>query len=84
MTIDEALADLSSKIKSVAPEAVLRTKKRNAEEGTIRAYVKADLESAVREAVQERSLELLTKNDLDVQVLVYDIETSLPPEEGAA
>jgi len=27
------------------------------------------------------TLSLLTENDLDVQVLVYDIATSLPPEE---
>lgn len=84
MTLDDAFAELSALIKQVSPDAVLRTKKRNKEEGSIRAYVAAEVEDKVREAVQERSLKLLTENDLDVQVLVYDIATSLPPEESAA
>jgi hypothetical protein len=81
MTIDEAINDLTSRIKTVCPEVVIRTKKRSAEEASIRAYAPADYESAIKEATQETTLSLLTGEGLDVQVLVYDIATSLPPEQ---
>ncbi len=83
MTIDEALNEMTELIKGVAPDAVLRTKKRGSEELVIRAYVPADCEDAVREATRPRSVELLTSDGLDVQVITYDISTSLPPEEEA-
>lgn len=81
MTLDEALNEMTELIKGVAPDAVLKTTKRSADEMTIRAYVPAATEDAVREATQARSVELLVSNQLDVQVLIYDIETSLAPED---
>ncbi len=81
MTIEEAISDLTSRIKTVCPEAVIRTKRRSAEEASIRAYAPADYELAIKEATQEITLNLLTGEGLDVQVLVYDIATSLPPEQ---
>lgn len=55
--------------------------RRSDEEATIRVYAPADHESAIKEASQEITLSLLTNDGLDVQVLVYDIATSLPPSE---
>ena len=81
MTIDDAIADLTSRIKTACPEVVIRTKRRSAEEASIRAYAPADYEAAIKEATQEITLKLLTADGLDVQVLVYDIATSLPPEQ---
>ena len=81
MTIDDAINDLSAQIVAVSPHAVLRVKRRSAEEAAIRAYAPADDEAAIKELVQPISLSLLTEHDLDVQVLVYDIATSLPPTE---
>jgi len=81
MTLDDAIADLTARIKSVSPNAVLRIKRRSAEEGTIRVYAPADDEASIRAATQETTLALLTGEGLDVQVLVYDISTSLPPEQ---
>jgi hypothetical protein len=81
MTLDDAIANLTARIKEASPEAVLRVKRRNDEEATIRAYAPADHESAIKEATQEMTLSLLTSDSLDVQVLVYDIATSLPPSE---
>ena len=69
MTIDDAIADLTERIKSASPDAVVRVKRRSDEEG------------AIKEATQEITLSLLTNEGLDVQVLVYDIATSLPPSE---
>jgi len=81
MTIDEAINDLTSRIKTVSPEAVIRVLRRSAEEGSIRVYAPADHEAALKEATQEVTLKLLTAEGLDVQVLVYDIATSLPPDQ---
>jgi hypothetical protein len=46
------------------------------------AYAQPAEEAAIKTATQEKTLELLTSDGLDVQVLVYDINTSLPPEES--
>lgn len=82
MTIDDAIADLSTRIKELSPGAVIRVKRRSNEEATIRAYAPADDETAIKAATQETTLSLL-RDGLDVQVLVYDITTSLPPEDPA-
>ena len=81
MTLDEAIADLTDRIKSASPDAVVRVQRRSAEEAAIRAYAPADHETAIKAATQEITLNLLTGEGLDVQVLVYDIATSLPPSE---
>ena len=79
MTIEEAIADLKARIQEVSPTAVVRIQRRSGEEAAIRAYAPADHEEAIKAATQELTLQLLTEEGLDVQVLVYDIATSLPP-----
>jgi hypothetical protein len=81
MTIDEAIIELSERIKSASPEAVIRITRVSTEEASIRAYAPSGAEKPIKDATLERSLELLTGEGLDVQVFVYDIATSLPPEE---
>jgi|FLYN01.1.fsa_nt_gi hypothetical protein len=81
MTLDEAIADLTARIRDVSPEAVIRVQRRSADEAAIRAYAPAEHETAIKAATQETTLTLLTQEGLDVQVLVYDIATSLPPEQ---
>jgi hypothetical protein len=81
MTIDDAIADLTSRIKDVSADSVIRVKRRSAEEAAIRVYAPADHEGQIKAATQEQTLSLLTEQGLDVQVLVYDIATSLPPDQ---
>lgn len=81
MSIDEAIAELTAKITDASADAVVRVKRRSDEEASIRAYAPAADEDAIRAATQEMTLQLLLEQDLDVQVLVYDIATSLPPEQ---
>ena len=81
MTIEDAIADLTERVKGACPEAVIRVKKRSVEEAAIRVYAPADQEEAIKSATQDITLSLLTGEGLDVQVLVYDIATSLPPEQ---
>ena len=80
MTIDDVIADLSERIRNVSPEAVIRVKRRSDEEASIRAYAPVEHENALKAATQEITLNLLIEG-LDIQVLVYDIATSLPPAE---
>ncbi|GAB4210439.1 MAG: hypothetical protein OHK0022_43430 [Roseiflexaceae bacterium] len=82
MTLNDAIATLTEQIKEASPEAVLRVQRRNDEEATIRVYAPADHEAGIKAATQELTLSLLTNDNLDVQVLVYDIATSLPPAEA--
>jgi hypothetical protein len=81
MTVDEAITDLTGRIKKASPEAVIRVKRRSSEEASIRVYASVDHEEAIKAATREVTLNLLTSEGLDVQVLVYDIATSLPPAE---
>jgi hypothetical protein len=60
---------------------VIRVKRRSSEEASIRVYASVDHEEAIKAATREVTLNLLTSEGLDVQVLVYDIATSLPPAE---
>ena len=81
MTVDEAIIDLTGRIKSASPEAVIRVKRRSSEEASIRVYAPVGHEEGIKAATQEVTLNLLTSEGLDVQGLVYDIATSLPPAE---
>jgi len=81
MTIDDAITDLTERVKSACAESVIRVKKRSTDEATMRVYAPADQEAAIKAATQDITLSLLTGENLDVQVLVYDIATSLPPEQ---
>ena len=81
MTIDDSIADLTERIKTASPDAVVRVQKRSGEEAAIRVYAPAEDESAIKSATQELTLSLLSNDGLDVQVLVYDIATSLPPND---
>lgn len=81
MTIDDAITDLTERVKAACAEAVIRVKKRSADEATMRVYAPAEQEQAIKAATQDITLSLLTGESLDVQVLVYDIATSLPPAQ---
>jgi hypothetical protein len=80
MTIDDAIADLTARIKEVSPDAVIRVKRRSDEEASIRAYAPAEHAEPIKDATRDTTLSLLT-DGLDIQVLVYDIATSLPPDQ---
>ena len=81
MTLDEAIVDLSQRIRQASPDSVLKIQRRSSESASIRAYAPADHEEAIKGATQEITLKLLIDEGIDVQVLVYDIATSLPKEE---
>lgn len=81
MTLDEAIDDLKQKVLTVSSGAVLRVMRTSEEEASIRAYAPAGDEEAIKSATRDYTFEIFTKEGLDVQVIFYDIATSLPPEE---
>ncbi|NTW02433.1 MAG: hypothetical protein HGA19_14330 [Oscillochloris sp.] len=81
MTLDEAIADLTRRISAASPTSVVRITRVSGDEASIRAYAPTTDETAIKEATNNMMLQLLTAEGLDVQVLVYDIATSLPPDE---
>lgn len=81
MAIDDAISDLTAAITQASPSAVVRIKRRSADEASIRVYAPVDDEASIKAATQDTTLRLLTEEGLDIQVLVYDITTSLPPSE---
>lgn len=82
MTIDAAIAQLTATITGISPDAVIKTKRRSDEEAAIRVYAPADHEAPIKNATRDMTLALLTGEGISVEVLVYDIATSLP-QEGA-
>ena len=81
MNLEDAIGETSQRISAVCPSAVIRVTRVSSEEASIRAYAPASDEAAIKAATQDYTFQLLTGEGLDVQVLVYDIATSLPPEE---
>jgi hypothetical protein len=81
MTLDEAIAEITRRINAASAGAVVRVSRVSDEEASIRAYAPTADEGAIKEATHDYTFDLLTAQGLDVQVIVYDIATSLPPEE---
>lgn len=81
MTLDEAIAEVSQRVSAASPSAVVRITRVSDEEASVRAYAPLADEEAIKTATQDYTLQLLTGEGIDVQVLVYDLATSLPPEE---
>ena len=81
MSLEAAIGELVRQISAASPSAVIRVTRVSDEEASLSAYAPASDEAAIKTATQEYTLQLLIGEGLDVQVLVYDLATSLPPEE---
>jgi hypothetical protein len=81
MSLDKAIEDLKSLIAEVSPDAVIRVSRHTPEEASIRAYAPASDEQPIKDKTRQITQDLLLNENLDVQVIFYDIATSLPPDE---
>ncbi len=81
MTIDEAITELTNRIKEVCADAIIRVSRISSEEARIRAYASAKFDDSIKDATRDLTIQFLTSEGLDIQVLPYDIATSLPPDE---
>ena len=80
MTLEEAIKQMSDKIKAACGSAEIRTVKMSDEEARLSVYAPAVETQSVREATFQPALDLLNSEGLDVQVFVYDRDA--PPLKG--
>jgi hypothetical protein len=80
MTLEEAINQMSDKIKAACGSAEIRTVKMSDEEARLSVYAPAAEMQSVKDATFQPALHLLNSEGLDVQVFVYD--RNAPPLKG--
>ncbi|HTX92668.1 MAG TPA: hypothetical protein VMC09_15765 [Anaerolineales bacterium] len=80
MSLDEAVNDMKSRITALSKSAEIKVVKMSDEEARISVSVSAAEAQPIRDAALQPTLDYLTKEGLDIQVLVYDKDH--PPEVG--
>ena len=80
MSLDDAINDMKSKVGAVSKGAEIKVVKMSEEEARMSVFVSAEEAQPVRDASLQPTLDYLTKEGLDIQVLVYDKDH--PPQVG--
>jgi hypothetical protein len=80
MSLDEAIQQMSDKIKSACPGAEIKSVKMSEEEARLSVYAPvADIQK-IKDATFMPAIELLNNEGLDIQVFIYDKDA--PPLKG--
>ena len=80
MSLDEAIQQMSDKIKSASPGAEIKPVKMSDEEARLSVYAPAGDIQQIKDATFMPAIELLNNEGLDIQVFVYDKDG--PPLKG--
>jgi hypothetical protein len=72
MSLDEAIQQMSDKIKSASPTAEIKSVKMSEEEARLSVYAPAGDMQKIKDATFLPAIELLNSEGLDIQVFVYD------------
>ena len=80
MTLEDAIKQMSDKIKAVCGSAEIRTVKMSDEEARLSVFAPAADMQKVKDATFQPTLDLLNSEGLDIQVFVYDKDA--PPLKG--
>jgi hypothetical protein len=80
MSLDEAIQQMSDKIKSACADAEIKTVKMSDEEARLSVYAPADDIQKIKDATFQPAIDLLNSDGLDIQVFVYDRDA--PPLKG--
>ncbi len=80
MSIDEAIQQITEKIRAASAGAEIKAVKISAEEARLSVYAAAGDIQKIKDATFQPTLDLLNKEGLDVQVFVYDKDA--PPLKG--
>lgn len=80
MSLDEAIQQMTDKIRAACPSAEIRTVKMSQEEARLSVYAPAQDIQAIKDATFMPAIELLNNEGLDLQVFVYDKDA--PPLVG--
>ena len=80
MSLDEAIQQMSDKIKAACPGAEIKTIKMSEEEARLSVYAPAADIQNIKDATFQPAIDLLNSDGLDIQVFVYDKDA--PPLKG--
>ena len=80
MSLDEAIQQMSDKIKTACPGAEIKSVKMSDEEARLSVYAPAGDLQNIKDATFMPAIELLNNEGLDIQVFVYDRDA--PPLKG--
>jgi hypothetical protein len=80
MSLDEAIQQMSGKIKSGCPGAEIRIVRISEEEARLSVYAPAGDIQKIKDATFQPAIDLLNSDGLDLQVFVYDKDA--PPLKG--
>ena len=80
MSLDEAIQQMSDKIKASCPDAEIKTIRMSDEEARLSVYAPAADIQTIKDATFLPAIEFLNSDGLDIQVFVYDKDA--PPLKG--
>jgi len=80
MSLDEAIQQMTDKIKSASPTSEVKSVKMSEEEARLSVYAPAGEMQKIKDATFLPAIELLNGEGLDIQVFVYDKDA--PPLKG--
>jgi hypothetical protein len=76
MSLDEAIQQMTDKIRSACPSAEIKSVKMSEEEARLSVYAPAGDIQKIKDATFLPAIELLNSEGLDIQVFVYDRDAS--------
>jgi len=80
MSLDEAIQQMSDKIKAACSGAEIKSVKMSEEEARLSVYAPAAEIQKIKDVTFMPAIELLNNDGLDIQVFVYDKDA--PPLKG--
>ena len=80
MSLDEAIQQMSDKIKAACQDAEIKSVKMSDEEARLSVYAPALDIQTIKDATFLPAIEFLNSDGLDIQVFVYDKDA--PPLKG--
>ncbi|HEX9385084.1 MAG TPA: hypothetical protein VF918_02105 [Anaerolineales bacterium] len=80
MSLDEAIQQMSDKIKAACAQVEIKMVKMSEEEARLSVYAPAGDIQKIKDATFQPAIDLLNSDGLDIQVFVYDKDA--PPLKG--
>ncbi len=75
MSIDDAIKQMTEKIKAACGSAEVKVAKMSDEEARLSVYAPAGDMRKIKDATFQPAMDMLNKDGMDVQVFVYDAST---------
>ena len=80
MTLDDAIQQMTDKIKAACGSAEVKTVKMSDEEARLSVYAPNSDMQKIKDATFQPAIDMLNSDGLDIQVFVYDKDA--PPLKG--